>query len=192
MMFPSSMFALKWFHSFFFLTGDVYIQPTQDTKNPVIYGVFSVSGLVYYNKYCVMHNDCNRLRLQIHFLGGYFDYFVRYIFLTFFFLFLFLDFTALSLKARQFVSTPWPTSAWSSTDPSPTRRDPITSGWPTLGRSPTLDPAPWVYNPHWPHNWIPQQAGITTTSLWVRPQIETIWTRSWFQHSHFFVLFSSL
>lgn len=24
--------------------GDVYIQPTQDTKNPVIYGVFSVSG----------------------------------------------------------------------------------------------------------------------------------------------------
>lgn len=28
------------------LLGDVYIQPTQDTKNPVIYGVFSVSGWV--------------------------------------------------------------------------------------------------------------------------------------------------
>lgn len=26
------------------LSGNVYIQPTQDTKNPVIYGVFSVSG----------------------------------------------------------------------------------------------------------------------------------------------------
>uniref|UniRef100_A0A673IX78 Semaphorin-3F-like n=1 Tax=Sinocyclocheilus rhinocerous TaxID=307959 RepID=A0A673IX78_9TELE len=29
------------------LLGDVYIQPTQDTKNPVIYGVFSVSGSVF-------------------------------------------------------------------------------------------------------------------------------------------------
>ena len=29
-----------------YLLGDVYIQPTQDTKNPVIYGVFSVSGWV--------------------------------------------------------------------------------------------------------------------------------------------------
>ena len=29
---------------FVYVTGDVYIQPTQDTKNPVIYGVFSVSG----------------------------------------------------------------------------------------------------------------------------------------------------
>uniref|UniRef100_A0A8C6SFN7 Sema domain, immunoglobulin domain (Ig), short basic domain, secreted, (semaphorin) 3Fb n=1 Tax=Neogobius melanostomus TaxID=47308 RepID=A0A8C6SFN7_9GOBI len=28
-------------------TRDVYIQPTQDTKNPVIYGVFSVSGSVF-------------------------------------------------------------------------------------------------------------------------------------------------
>lgn len=28
------------------LSGNVYIQPTQDTKNPVIYGVFSVSGWV--------------------------------------------------------------------------------------------------------------------------------------------------
>lgn len=25
-------------------SGDVFIQKTQDTKNPVIYGVFSVSG----------------------------------------------------------------------------------------------------------------------------------------------------
>ncbi|KAK0150290.1 Semaphorin-3F [Merluccius polli] len=30
-----------------FPAGDVYIQPTQDTKNPVIYGVFSVSGSVF-------------------------------------------------------------------------------------------------------------------------------------------------
>lgn len=29
-----------------YLLGDVYIQPTQDNKNPVIYGVFSVSGWV--------------------------------------------------------------------------------------------------------------------------------------------------
>lgn len=28
----------------FFFLGDVFIQKTQDTKNPVIYGVFSVSG----------------------------------------------------------------------------------------------------------------------------------------------------
>ncbi|RXN03816.1 semaphorin-3F-like isoform X1 [Labeo rohita] len=31
----------RWLH------GDVYIQKTQDTKNPVIYGVFSVSGSVF-------------------------------------------------------------------------------------------------------------------------------------------------
>ncbi|KAJ3601807.1 hypothetical protein NHX12_029571 [Muraenolepis orangiensis] len=30
-----------------YYVGDVYIQPTQDTKNPVIYGVFSVSGSVF-------------------------------------------------------------------------------------------------------------------------------------------------
>ena len=46
---------------------------------------------------------------------------------------------------------PWLTSAWSSTDPSPTRRVPITSGLPTPGRSPTLDPARWA------HKWIPHQ-----------------------------------
>lgn len=36
--------------------GDVYIQPTQDTKNPVIYGVFSVSGWVTDN---FLHLSCS-------------------------------------------------------------------------------------------------------------------------------------
>lgn len=74
---------------------------------------------------------------------------VWYIFLTFFSS-LPLNFyrTALSSKAQQFVSIPWPTSAWSSMDPLLTRRVPITSGWPTQGRSPTLDQAQCVSNPH--------------------------------------------
>lgn len=46
------LFTLMWF-LLFFLIGDVYIQPTQDTKNPVIYGVFSVSGLVHCNRRCI-------------------------------------------------------------------------------------------------------------------------------------------
>ncbi len=138
-MFPSPvLFALTWFLPS--LTGDVYIQPTQDTKNPVIYGVFSVSGLVYYNRYCICMYVLYTYIFQVVF------FFIFFFFLTFF-LSLYFLFTALSLKAQQFVSTPWPTSAWSSTDLLPTRRVPITSGWPTLGRSPTLDPARWV-SPH--------------------------------------------
>lgn len=57
-------------------------------------------------------------------------------------IFLFLiSLTVQSSKVQQCVSTPWPTSAWSSTDPLLIKRVPITSGWPTPERSPTLDPA---------------------------------------------------
>lgn len=83
-MFPSPiLFALTWF--LFSLTGDVYIQPTQDTKNPVIYGVFSVSGLVYYNRCCMCTTPVTGsvLRFKIFQIGFSVHYFEGYIFLTF-------------------------------------------------------------------------------------------------------------
>ncbi|MED6244229.1 hypothetical protein ATANTOWER_000182, partial [Ataeniobius toweri] len=49
------------------------------------------------------------------------------------------QFQDLCLKARQCVSTPWPTSVWSSMGHLPTKKGPTTSGWRTLGKFPTLD-----------------------------------------------------
>lgn len=143
-MFPSStLFALTWF-SFYSYRRCLHTTNTGHKKPCYIWSLFCLWVSVLW-QILYMHN------MHTSFLWGTFSW-------PFFSFSLFLNFciTALSSKAQQFVSIPWPTSAWSSMDPLLTRRVPITSGWPTQGRSPTLDQALCVSNPHWPHTWIPQ------------------------------------
>lgn len=140
------------------LLGDVYIQPTQDIKNPVIYGVFSVSGWVgIYQKrsssiwklvnteraclaWAVVHCICIWIFPCTHLNTFYINSYIQYM--------SFINKTvippALYLKAQRSASTPWQTFGWCSMDLLPTKKVPIISGWPTLEKSPTLVQEQWV------------------------------------------------
>lgn len=136
------------------LLGDVYIQPTQDTKNPVIYGVFSVSGWVWMCQtkspsavvntgrgclaWVVVSCFCicfSKFTSKLHFL-----YIMNFITKTL----AYFSPPALYSKAQRSAFTPWRTFGWCSMDLLPTKKVPIISGWPTLEKSPTLVQEQWV------------------------------------------------
>lgn len=149
--------------SLFFLTGDVYIQPTQDTKNPVIYGVFSVSGLVYYYRSCI-HTTA--------IIGSVFVTWDQ---------FSWLFFSSTSQFCLQRLSSLCLFHGRHPHGLQWTLRPQGGSQLPMGGlhwEDPL--PSPWHGEPHLiltPHVKIPQPTGTSVISLWLGPQIETMWTR---------------
>ncbi len=125
--------------------GDVFIQPTQDERNPVMYGVFSTSGYIFPLDQHIMSNYSYLCLFIFFFSCFHFTLEIIYCFWMSYFTHLScICLLALCLKAQLCVSTQWLTSEMSLMALSPINTDTTTNGLHTQGRFPILVREQWV------------------------------------------------